>query len=156
MAIDPTTKQLLYYEDKADQSKGSIYLDKLLLADNTSISLHNDKQVYSSNLSLNFFCYFRLFINLLLISFNLLYSWYKIVLSKWCFFFQKYFLWTVTYYCESGHGTLECSLVMFIFPWITWRSCRVLNTISPNIGSNICAGLLYWYLRSRGPQSIHR
>lgn len=44
MAIDPTTKQLLYYEDKADHSKGAIYLDKLVLADNTSISLHNDKQ----------------------------------------------------------------------------------------------------------------
>lgn len=44
MAIDPDTKQLLYYEDKADCSKGAIYLDKLLLADNTSISLHNDKQ----------------------------------------------------------------------------------------------------------------
>ncbi|XP_060670590.1 uncharacterized protein LOC107419573 isoform X2 [Ziziphus jujuba] len=44
MAIDPNTKQLLYYEDKADHSKGSIYLDKLLLVENTSISLHNDKQ----------------------------------------------------------------------------------------------------------------
>lgn len=56
MAIDPTTKQLLYYEDKADHSKGAIYLDKLLLADNTSISLHNDKQVYSS-IPLNFSCF---------------------------------------------------------------------------------------------------
>ncbi|BFG37078.1 hypothetical protein CerSpe_233520 [Prunus speciosa] len=44
MAIDPNTKQLLYYEDKADHAKGSIYLDKLLLADNPSITLHNDKQ----------------------------------------------------------------------------------------------------------------
>ncbi|KAF3454378.1 hypothetical protein FNV43_RR04825 [Rhamnella rubrinervis] len=44
MAIDPNTKQLLYYEDKADHSKGSIYLDKLLLIDNASISLQNDKQ----------------------------------------------------------------------------------------------------------------
>nr|XP_023882111.1 translation initiation factor eIF-2B subunit epsilon-like [Quercus suber] len=44
MAIDPNTKQLLYYEDKADYSKGAICLDKLLLADNPSISLHNDKQ----------------------------------------------------------------------------------------------------------------
>ncbi|KAK9919652.1 hypothetical protein M0R45_028238 [Rubus argutus] len=44
MAIDPNTKQLLYYEDKADHAKGSIYLDKLLLADKSSISLHNDKQ----------------------------------------------------------------------------------------------------------------
>ncbi|KAK4596189.1 hypothetical protein RGQ29_014294 [Quercus rubra] len=44
MAIDPNTKQLLYYEDKADYSKGAICLDKLLLADNPTISLHNDKQ----------------------------------------------------------------------------------------------------------------
>ncbi|KAL6211352.1 hypothetical protein ACLB2K_016579 [Fragaria x ananassa] len=44
MAIDPNTKQLLYYEDKADHAKGSIYLDKLLLADKSSISLHNDRQ----------------------------------------------------------------------------------------------------------------
>ncbi|KAF3968848.1 hypothetical protein ACB098_03G050900 [Castanea mollissima] len=44
MAIDPNTKQLLYYEDKADYSKGAICLDKLLLIDNPSISLHNDKQ----------------------------------------------------------------------------------------------------------------
>ncbi|KAB1212650.1 putative translation initiation factor eIF-2B subunit epsilon [Morella rubra] len=44
MAIDPNTKQLLYYEDKADYSKGVISLDKLLLVDNASISLHNDIQ----------------------------------------------------------------------------------------------------------------
>ncbi|KAH9649153.1 eIF-2B GDP-GTP exchange factor subunit epsilon [Citrus sinensis] len=45
MAIDPNTKQLLYYEDKADHSKGTICLDKMLLAENPSISLHNDKQI---------------------------------------------------------------------------------------------------------------
>lgn len=44
MAIDPNTKQLLYYEDKTDHSKGTICLDKMLLAENPSISLHNDKQ----------------------------------------------------------------------------------------------------------------
>ncbi|KAL6566007.1 hypothetical protein OROHE_005062 [Orobanche hederae] len=44
MAIDPDTRQLLYYEDKADTSKGTISLDKALLVDNSSISLHNDKQ----------------------------------------------------------------------------------------------------------------
>ncbi|KAJ7978051.1 Translation initiation factor eIF-2B subunit epsilon [Quillaja saponaria] len=44
MAIDPNSKQLLYYEDKTDYSKGTIYLDKSLLVDNPSISLHNDKQ----------------------------------------------------------------------------------------------------------------
>ncbi|KAK3023676.1 hypothetical protein RJ639_043557 [Escallonia herrerae] len=44
IAIDPDTKQLLYYEDKADHLKGTITLDKVLLADNPSISLHNDKQ----------------------------------------------------------------------------------------------------------------
>ncbi|KAL6209398.1 hypothetical protein ACLB2K_020340 [Fragaria x ananassa] len=44
MAIDPNTKQLLYYEDKADHAKGSIYLDKSLLADKSLISLHIDRQ----------------------------------------------------------------------------------------------------------------
>ncbi|KAI3451486.1 hypothetical protein Pfo_008151 [Paulownia fortunei] len=44
MAIDPNTKQLLYYEDKADTLKGTVSLDKALLIDNSSISLHNDKQ----------------------------------------------------------------------------------------------------------------
>lgn len=45
MAIDPDTKELLYYEDKADTLKGTVSLDKTLLIDNSSISLHNDKQV---------------------------------------------------------------------------------------------------------------
>ncbi|KAK7397263.1 hypothetical protein VNO78_18430 [Psophocarpus tetragonolobus] len=44
MAIDPNTKQLLYYEDRADQSKGTLHLDKSLLVDNPSLSLHHDKQ----------------------------------------------------------------------------------------------------------------
>ncbi|XP_051122313.1 uncharacterized protein LOC127245460 isoform X2 [Andrographis paniculata] len=44
VAIDPDTKQLLYYEDKADALKGMVSLDKALLSDNSSISLHNDKQ----------------------------------------------------------------------------------------------------------------
>nr|DAD27618.1 TPA_asm: hypothetical protein HUJ06_029086 [Nelumbo nucifera] len=44
MAIDPDTKQLLYYEDKADHLKGFISLDKTLLADKPSVFLHNDKQ----------------------------------------------------------------------------------------------------------------
>ncbi|XP_058206789.1 uncharacterized protein LOC131320191 [Rhododendron vialii] len=44
MAIDPETKQLLYYEDKADHLKGTISLDKMLLADKSSVSVHNDKQ----------------------------------------------------------------------------------------------------------------
>lgn len=60
MAIDPTTKQLLYYEDKADHAKGSIYLDKLLLADKSSISLHNDKQVTSQAICFEFFCLFQI------------------------------------------------------------------------------------------------
>ncbi|XP_027114447.1 uncharacterized protein [Coffea arabica] len=42
MAIDPDTKQLLYYEDKSD--KGTVSLDKTLLSDHPSIYLHNDKQ----------------------------------------------------------------------------------------------------------------
>jgi translation initiation factor eIF-2B subunit epsilon len=45
MAIDPDTKQLLYYEDKADYSKGTLHLENSLLADNPSLSLHHDKQV---------------------------------------------------------------------------------------------------------------
>ncbi|KAK8541913.1 hypothetical protein V6N13_137506 [Hibiscus sabdariffa] len=44
MAINPVTKQLLCYEDKAEYSKGFISLDKTLIADNPSIILHNDKQ----------------------------------------------------------------------------------------------------------------
>ncbi|XP_048226151.1 translation initiation factor eIF-2B subunit epsilon [Ricinus communis] len=44
VAIDPQTKQLLYYEEKSDHLKGVIPLDNMLFADNTSISIHNDKQ----------------------------------------------------------------------------------------------------------------
>ncbi|KAK6915488.1 W2 domain, partial [Dillenia turbinata] len=44
MAIDPNTKQLLYYEDRAEHTKGTISLDKTLIADHPSISLYNDKQ----------------------------------------------------------------------------------------------------------------
>ncbi|MQL83954.1 hypothetical protein Taro_016460 [Colocasia esculenta] len=46
MAIDPETKQLLYYEDKADDSKAILSLDKTLLSDNSVFCLHNDKQVH--------------------------------------------------------------------------------------------------------------
>ncbi|XP_050915103.1 uncharacterized protein LOC127130073 [Lathyrus oleraceus] len=49
MAIDPNTKQLLSYEDKADYSKGTLHLENSLLADNPSLSLHHDKQ-FSSGL----------------------------------------------------------------------------------------------------------
>ncbi|KAM0054557.1 putative W2 domain, nucleotidyl transferase domain, trimeric LpxA-like superfamily [Helianthus debilis subsp. tardiflorus] len=44
MAIDPATKQLLYYDDKSDDQKGTLTLDKAFLAENPSISVHNDKQ----------------------------------------------------------------------------------------------------------------
>ncbi|ONK58270.1 uncharacterized protein A4U43_C09F10410 [Asparagus officinalis] len=44
MAIDPETKQLLYYEDKVDQLRQFLSLDKALMADNPSLCLHNDKQ----------------------------------------------------------------------------------------------------------------
>ncbi|KAG9144862.1 hypothetical protein Leryth_018985 [Lithospermum erythrorhizon] len=44
MAIDPCTKQLVYYEDKTNNSKGSISLDKALLTDNLSLFVNNDKQ----------------------------------------------------------------------------------------------------------------
>ncbi|KAI3825859.1 hypothetical protein L1987_07550 [Smallanthus sonchifolius] len=43
MAIDPATKQLLYYKAKSD-NQGNLTLDKAFLAENPSISLHNDKQ----------------------------------------------------------------------------------------------------------------
>lgn len=42
MAIDPDTKQLLYYGDKS--GNGTVSLDKTLLSDHPSIFLHNDKQ----------------------------------------------------------------------------------------------------------------
>ncbi|KAG1338014.1 translation initiation factor eIF-2B subunit epsilon [Cocos nucifera] len=46
MAIDPDTKELLYYEDKTDQSQRFITLDKMLLASTPTLHLHNDKQLY--------------------------------------------------------------------------------------------------------------
>lgn len=45
MAIDPDTKQLLYYEENTNHLKGTLSLDKMLLIDNSSITLHNDMQV---------------------------------------------------------------------------------------------------------------
>ncbi|KAJ4779352.1 Translation initiation factor eIF-2B subunit epsilon [Rhynchospora pubera] len=42
MAIDPETKQLLYYEDRFDSSKRAVTLDKSLLADNASLYLRTD------------------------------------------------------------------------------------------------------------------
>ncbi|XP_071692880.1 translation initiation factor eIF2B subunit epsilon-like [Rutidosis leptorrhynchoides] len=44
MAIDPSTKQLLYYEDKGDDVNGTLTLDKSFLAESPSLSLQNDKQ----------------------------------------------------------------------------------------------------------------
>uniref|UniRef100_A0A6N2KTT1 Translation initiation factor eIF2B subunit epsilon n=1 Tax=Salix viminalis TaxID=40686 RepID=A0A6N2KTT1_SALVM len=44
LAIDPQTKQLLFYEEKTDSYRGIIPLDNALLGDNPSICLHNDKQ----------------------------------------------------------------------------------------------------------------
>ncbi|XP_042446250.1 translation initiation factor eIF-2B subunit epsilon-like [Zingiber officinale] len=44
MAIDPQTKELIFYEDKVNPSQRFISIDKTLLADNTSVYLHNDKQ----------------------------------------------------------------------------------------------------------------
>lgn len=45
MAFDPETKELLFYEDKADPSQRIISLDKILLADSPAFYMHNDKQV---------------------------------------------------------------------------------------------------------------
>lgn len=53
MAINPDTNQLLYYEDKADPVQGTITLEKSLLADNSSVSLHYDMQVCSLNVNLD-------------------------------------------------------------------------------------------------------
>uniref|UniRef100_A0A7N0TQL7 Translation initiation factor eIF2B subunit epsilon n=1 Tax=Kalanchoe fedtschenkoi TaxID=63787 RepID=A0A7N0TQL7_KALFE len=44
LAIDPETMQLLYYEDKDDSRKGTISIDKTLIADNPTFLMHNDKQ----------------------------------------------------------------------------------------------------------------
>ncbi|KAJ6679149.1 TRANSLATION INITIATION FACTOR EIF-2B SUBUNIT EPSILON [Salix purpurea] len=44
LAIDPQTKQLLFYEEKTDNYRGIIPLDNALLGDNPPICLHNDKQ----------------------------------------------------------------------------------------------------------------
>lgn len=44
MAVDPETKELLYYEDKAEPSRQFISLDKMLLRDDPALYLHNDKQ----------------------------------------------------------------------------------------------------------------
>ncbi|KAK9137922.1 hypothetical protein Sjap_008516 [Stephania japonica] len=44
MAIDPSTKQLLHYEENSDNLKGSVVLDKTLVAENPSVSLLNDMQ----------------------------------------------------------------------------------------------------------------
>ncbi|ESQ52106.1 hypothetical protein EUTSA_v10016297mg [Eutrema salsugineum] len=45
IAVDPLTKQLLYYEeDKIDHARGTICLDKSLLDSNPSVLLYNDMQ----------------------------------------------------------------------------------------------------------------
>lgn len=43
MAIEPKTKQLLYYEDKANLSKGTLALDQSLLS-GSPFNLHNNRQ----------------------------------------------------------------------------------------------------------------
>ncbi|KMZ67148.1 Translation initiation factor eIF-2B subunit epsilon [Zostera marina] len=43
MAIEPKTKQLLYYEDKANLSKGILSLDHLLVS-GSPLNLHNNRQ----------------------------------------------------------------------------------------------------------------
>ncbi|CAI9102454.1 OLC1v1000729C1 [Oldenlandia corymbosa var. corymbosa] len=42
MAIDPETKQLLYYEERADN--GTVSIDKTVISDHPSMYIHNDKQ----------------------------------------------------------------------------------------------------------------
>lgn len=45
MAIDPETKELLYYEDRADSSHLYVTIDKDILTNNPSLQLHNDMEV---------------------------------------------------------------------------------------------------------------
>ena len=47
-AIDPETKQLLFYEDQFDSSNQEVSLNKLLLADNPSLYLRTDVEVIHS------------------------------------------------------------------------------------------------------------
>jgi translation initiation factor eIF-2B subunit epsilon len=58
LAIDPQTKQLLFYEEKTDNLRGIIPLDNALLGDNPSICLHNDKQVCPLDLCSESLIYF--------------------------------------------------------------------------------------------------
>eukprot|EP01018_Ginkgo_biloba_P038992 Gb_36377 [translate_table: standard] len=49
LAVDPETKQLLYYEDKKDSGKahqctGNIVLDQTIIADRQAVQLYNDRQ----------------------------------------------------------------------------------------------------------------
>jgi translation initiation factor eIF-2B subunit epsilon len=45
MAIDPETKELLYYEDRADVSNLYVTIDKDILASNPTLQLHNNMEV---------------------------------------------------------------------------------------------------------------
>lgn len=44
MAIDPETKELLYYEDRADNSHLYVTIDKDILTNNPTLQLHNDME----------------------------------------------------------------------------------------------------------------
>jgi translation initiation factor eIF-2B subunit epsilon len=44
MAIDPETKELLYYEDRADVSNLYVTIDKDILASNPTLQLHNNME----------------------------------------------------------------------------------------------------------------
>ena len=45
MAIAPETKELLYYEDRADGSHLSVTIDKDILASNPTLQLHTNMEV---------------------------------------------------------------------------------------------------------------
>lgn len=65
MAIDPETKQLLYYEENTNHLRGTLSLDKMLLIDNSSLTLHNDMQVFPFKYLLPFeFAFSRHFISI--------------------------------------------------------------------------------------------
>lgn len=44
MAVDPETKELLYYEDRADNSHLYVTIDKDILTNNPTLQLHNDME----------------------------------------------------------------------------------------------------------------
>jgi hypothetical protein len=68
MAIDPDTKQLLYYEDRFHGSKRAVMLDQSLRADNASLYLRTDLEVTYSFSVLSKMLYRSISLRVLIIS----------------------------------------------------------------------------------------